>query len=459
MNRFCLLLKPEFISLLNNLEVIGIPKTRFFSEPNELLLALTLAPIMTFDEDYLVVLINERLSNEYESSPNEILNIFNITELIPLTDIAFLGYDRKFSTGMIWTHPSKYKFEDAFLEFSKQQMREDAEKNFNFLHEVYLLNEAERHINDDIKKEIIEASICKRLLNKSDLSIKENEFPHVYCSLMIYEQGSHFSRESAMGFLMHAVGVYILHRGYGSLLGLKINLNKSPSISALKNIQKKKPALVFQQIFEDQEILDELQKAKTKYTDAEFDLYIAELKTMGYFLFFSFLVDEKKIPLNQLFHNLEALYDKDRLSKEEMIAFQLLSLNKLTASLKDDFLIEKQDVKVFIPKPTEKINSLELIASYIIAKPDYKSQDTTTPLNEVPSYLKSDELIEKIRTELLAIKTLKYKNKIEKIEFFKTTLFPKYIEDLENAGYCLDDQNKLEEFYNKQIHSKRTRRR
>lgn len=456
MNRFCLLLKPEFISLLNNLAVIGIPKTRFFREPNELLLALSLAPTMTFDEDYIVVSFNELYSID-ESLPNEILNIFNISELIPLTDIAFLGYDRKFSTGMIWTHPSKYKFEDAFLEFSKLQIREDAEKNFNFLNEVYLFNEVEKYINQDIKKEIIEASICKRLLNKSDLSIKENEFPHVYCSLMIYEQGSHFSRESAMGFLMHAVGVFILHKGYGSLLGSKIDLNKSPSIDALKNIQKKKPGLVFQQVFEDEEILDELQKAKTKYTDAEFDVYIEELKTMGYFLFFSFLVDEKKIPLNQLFHNLEALYDKDRLSKEEMIAFQLLSLNKLTANLKDDFLSEKQDVKVFISEATEKNNSLELIASYIIAKPDYKSQDTTTPLNEGPYFFKSGDLLEKIRTEILAKNKRMKKN--EKIEFFKTTLFPKYKEDLENAGYCLDSQEKLEEFYNKHIHTGQTKRR
>jgi hypothetical protein len=456
MNRFCLLLKPEFISLLNNLTVIGIPKTRFFSESNELLLALRLAPIMTFDEDYIVVSFNE-LSSIDESLPNEILNIFHISELIPLTDIAFLGYDRKFSTGMIWTHPSKYKFEDAFLEFSKLQIREDAEKNFNFLNELYFLNDLERFINDDIKKEIIEASICKRLLNKSDLNIKENEFPHVYCSLMIYEQGSHFSRESAMGFLMHAVGVYILHKGYGSILNSKIDLNKSPSIVALKNIQKKKPGLVFQQVFEDQEILDELQKAKKKYTDAEFDVYLDELKTMGYFLFFSFLVDEKKIPLNQLFHNLEALYDKDRMSKEEIIAFQLLSLNKSTASLKDDFLSEKQDVKVFKPEPSVKNNSLELIASYIIAKPDYKSQDTTTPLNESPSFFESDDLLEKIRTEIPAKNRRMKKN--EKIEFFKTTLFPKYKEDLENAGYILDSQEKLEEFYNNNIHTGQTKRR
>ena len=49
--------------------------------------------------------------------------------------------------------------------------------------------------------------------------------------------------------------------------------------------------------------------------------------------------------------------------------------------------------------------------------------------------------------------------KNEKIEFFKTTLFPKYKEDLENAGYCLDSQEKLEEFYNKHIHTGRTKRR
>jgi hypothetical protein len=457
MNSFCLLLKPEFISLLNNLEVIGIPKTRFFNHPCDLLLALSLAPIMNFDEDYLVVSFNE-LSSKDESLPNEILNIFNISELIPLTEIAFSGYDRKFSTGIIWTHPSKYKFEDAFLEFSKLQIREDAEKNFNFLNEVYLLNEVERYINQDIKKEIIEASICKRILNKSDLSIKENEFPHVYCSLMIYEQGSHFSRESAMGFLMHAVGVFILHKGYGSLLGSKIDLNKSPSIDALKNIQKKKPGLVFQQVFEDQEILDELQKAKTKYTDAQFEVYIEELKTMGFYLFFSFLIDEKKIPLNQLFHNLEALYNKDHLSKEEIIAFQLLSLNKSTESLKDDFLSEKQDIKVFKPEPTEKNNSLELIASYIIAKPDYKSREITTPFNEAPSFINSDDLIEKMRKELHDKTTLKKKN--EKREFIKTTLLPKYKNDLEEKAYSFDSNEQIEKLINEIIKKpqKRTKR-
>jgi hypothetical protein len=446
MNSFCLLLKPEFISLLNNLEVIGIPKTRFFNDPCDLLLALNLAPIMSFDEDYLVVSLNE-LTYEDESLPNSTLKISDVAELIPLTEIAFSGYDRKFSTGMIWTHPSKYQFEDTFLDFSKLQIRKDAEKNFNFFNEVYNFNEVERHINEDIKKEIIEASICKRLLNKSDLNIKENEFPHVYCSLMIYEQGSHFSRESAMGFLMHAVGVFILHKGYGSLLGSKIDLNKSPSIDALKNIQKKKPGLVFQQVFEDQEILDELQKAKTKYTEDEFDVYIEELKTMGYFLFFSFLIDEKKIPLNQLFHNMKALYNKDHLSKQEIIAFQLLSLNKSTSSLKDDFLSERQEIKVFKPEPTEKNNSLELIASYIIAKPDYKSREITTPFNEAPSFINSDDLIEKIRKELHDKTTLKKKN--EKREFCKTNLIPKYKEDLEKVFYSLKSEEQIKDLTNK----------
>lgn len=447
MNSFCLLLKPEFISLLNNLEVTGIPKTRFFNDPCDLLLALNLAPIMSFDEDYLVVSLNE-LTYEDESLPNNTLKISDVAELIPLTEIAFSGYDRKFSTGMIWTHPSKYQFEDTFLDFSKLQVRKDAEKNFNFLNEVYNFNEVESHIKEDIKKEIIEASICKRLLNKSDLNIKENEFPHVYCSLMIYEQGSHFSRESAMGFLMHAVGVFILHKGYGSLLGSKIDLNKSPSIDALKNIQKKKPGLVFQQVFEDQEILDELQKAKTKYTEDVFDVYIEELKTMGYFLFFSFLIDEKKIPLNQLFHNLEALYNKDHLSKEEIIAFQLLSLNKSTESLKDDFLSEKQEIKVFKPEPTKKNISLELIASYIIAKPDYKSQEITTPFNEPPSFINSDDLLEKIRKEFYDNTTLKRKN--EKRAFCRT-LIQKYKEDLEDKLYSFESNEQIENLINEII--------
>jgi len=446
MNSFCLLLNPEFISLLNNLEVIGIPKTRFFKDPDDLLSALSSAPIMRFDEDYLVVSLNET-SSEDVSLPNNNLNIFDVTELIPLTDIAFSGYDRKFSTGIIWTHPSKYQFEDTFLEFSKFQIRKDAEKNFNFINEVYLLNEVESHINGDIKKEIIEASICKRLLNKLDLRINENEFPHVYCSLMIYEQGSHFSRQYAMGFLMHAVGVYILHKGYGSHLTSKIDLNKSNLISALKNILRQKPSLVFQQIFEDQEILDELQKAKTKYTEDEFDVYIEELKTMGYFLFFSFLIDEKKIPLNQLFHNLKALYNKDHLSKQEITAFQLLSLNKSTSSLKDDFLSEKQDIKVFKPEPTEKNNTLELIASYIIAKPDYKSREITTPFNEAPAFIISDDLIEKIRKELHDNTTLKKKN--EKREFCKTILIPKYKEDLEKVFYSLKSEEQIEDLTNK----------
>ena len=90
---------------------------------------------------------------------------------------------------------------------------------------------------------------------------------------------------------------------------------------------------------------------------------------------------------------------------------------------------------------------MELIASYIIAKPDYKSREITTPFNEAPSFINSDDLIEKIRKELHDNTTLKKKN--EKREFCKTILIPKYKEDLEKVFYSLKSEEQIEDLTNK----------
>ena len=96
LEHFCVLQKSEFVSLINNLELKGIPFQRLFSEPNQLKETLLKAPQLDYDEDYIVIKIERKDDKEIKDGLL-IVHIHNTLELIPITKIAFSGYKLKFS--------------------------------------------------------------------------------------------------------------------------------------------------------------------------------------------------------------------------------------------------------------------------------------------------------------------------------------------------------------------------
>ena len=297
-----------------------------------------------------------------------------------------------------------------------------------------------------VLEDIIKAKIDKQLKGKKDTEIEKNEYNHVLQSLMIYEQGSHFPRESALGFLHHAIGVCMLHEGIGQKLGSKIALSKRPTIVQLKKINTENNLRTFKDLFSNSEVKNVIESFLSKIgKSTSFD----DLKTISYFLFYKFLIYEKEISLSTIYQILKQLNENIDLTFEEKKALLLLAIDCSTPKIAADIMLENQNVLIVDHEITQRQNhtDFELISHYY--KPTKKevfqeislsnkniSEPTLNELNPVP------EIINNLPD------SLDKKSKTKKMDFFNIEILPKYKEALEKAGYDLSKKEITELIFN-----------
>jgi hypothetical protein len=363
LEHFCVLQKSEFVSLINNLELKGIPFQRLFSEPNQLKETLLKAPQLDYDEDYIVIKIERKDDKEIKDGLL-IIHIHNTIELIPITEIAFLGYKRKFSTSLDWTDPSKYNFEDFYKEYLEAKMQIDSKRNFELCQKHLLIIDGNSLIPEDLLVQIIQAKIDKQLKSKIDIQIKENDYKHVYESLMVYEQGSHFQRENAFGFLLHAIGVFILHNGYGEILREIKNLRQTKFIKTLKEINEKKNYKFFNEIFSDVDIIKLIEGFKSNSNEFLFKGHFKDLKVISYYLFYHFLLHEKEKSFLTIVGGINVLLDPIDFSDEEVTAFLLIAINCSPLKIAEDIMFANDNLSFISKKNHCDWQDLQLLGDY-----------------------------------------------------------------------------------------------
>jgi hypothetical protein len=363
LEHFCVLQKSEFVSLINNLELKGIPFQRLFSEPNQLKETLLKAPQLDYDEDYIVIKIERKDDKEIKDGLL-IIHIHNTIELIPITEIAFLGYKRKFSDSLQWTDPSKYNFEEFYKEYLDAKMQIDSMRNFELCQKHRFTSDGNLLIPEDLLFQIIQAKIDKQLKSKIDIQIKENDYKHVYESLMVYEQGSHFQRENAFGFLLHAIGVFVLHYGHGPKLREIRKLRETNFIKTLKEINAKKKFKFFNEIFSDSDINNLIEGFKSNSNEFLFKGHIKQLKVISYYLFYYFLLHEKKKSFLTIIESVNQFLGEDYFSDEEVTAFLLIAINCSPLKIAEDIMFANENLSFISIKNHCDWQDLQLLGDY-----------------------------------------------------------------------------------------------
>ncbi|MCF8326620.1 MAG: hypothetical protein K9I84_16820 [Leadbetterella sp.] len=363
LEHFCVLQKSEFVSLINNLELKGIPFQRLFSEPNQLKETLLKAPQLDYDEDYIVIKIERKDDKEIKDGLL-IVHIHNTLELIPITEIAFLGYKRKFSDSLQWTDPSKYNFEEFYKEYLDVKMQIDSMRNFELCQKHRFTSDGNLLIPEDLLFHIIQAKIDKQLKGKIDIQIKENDYKHVYESLMLYEQGSHFQRENAFGFLLHAIGVFVLHYGHGPKLREIRKLRETKFIKTLKEINAKKKFKFFNEIFSDSDINNLIEGFKSNSNEFLFKGHIKQLKVISYYLFYYFLLHEKKKSFLTIIESVNQFLGEIYFSEEEETAFLLIAINCSSLKIAEDIMFANENLSFISSKNHCDWQDLQLLGDY-----------------------------------------------------------------------------------------------
>ena len=363
LEHFCVLQKSEFVSLINNLELKGIPFQRLFSEPNQLKETLLNAPHLDYDEDYIVIKIERKNDKEIKDGLL-IVHIHNTLELIPITKIAFSGYKLKFSDSLQWTEPSKYNFEEFYKEYLDAKMQIDSMRNFELCQKHLFTSDGNLLIPQDLLFQIIQAKIDKQLKSKIDIQIKENDYKHVYESLMVYEQGSHFQRENAFGFLLHAIGVFVLHYGHGPKLREIKKLRETTFIKTLKEINEKKNFKFFNEIFSDSDINNLIEGFKSNSNEFLFKGHFKQLKVISYYLFYHFLLHEKKKSFLTIFHSIKQFLGENYFSEEEETAFLLIAINCSPLKIAEDIMFANENLSFISIKNHCDWQDLQLLGDY-----------------------------------------------------------------------------------------------
>jgi hypothetical protein len=452
-NKFCLLYKVEFVSLLNNLELIGISSNRLFTESKNFQSVLTTVSKLDFEEDYIILKCSIYEKDYNDSNSLFKLHITNVFELIPITQIALSAYKRKFSSNLKWTNPDKYKFEDAYKSHVKYKIKDDSKKNYNLCTKIFLKSKEENYISNELLDLIIQSKMEKYYNAKKDLDIKTNEYEHVFQSLMIYEQGSHLPRDNAFGFLLHATAVHFLHYGIGGSVKTKLNLSKSKLFEKLKSDYVSKKEIGFTELFFDLNFIDIIKKYFTQFLNnnikvSDFNLNSLDkisfnIKVVSYFLFYQFLIKEKKISFLNVFEIIQEL--NGNLTEEEKVAFLLVSVDSSLASIAEDIILKNNCVTLTEQQIKRSYLDYELISKY------YKTSIKSSDLIEV-EYQEKNNLsiknlnpIEEIKKSL---EPFKFKNIGEKKKHFQDVILPEYANYLIESGYNIDETTKKDSIFN-----------
>ncbi len=368
---FCILTKSEFISLLNNLELLNTSYLRFFTfediKSGNAESIFYKLPQLEYDEDYLIIKCSIYKEDNFILENYRKIKINDLLELIPVTSTSLLSYQRKFSQILKWTDPSKYNFEELYNCYVESKMRYESTKNFELCQRFLLNIDSNSFITEDLLKKVIQAKIDKKLKGKKAIEIKHNEYKHVFQSLMVYEQGSHLPRETAFGFLLHAIGVIILNQGLGIDLKLLINLKKTKFIKNLNEINEKKNLNNFDSIFSDDEIVALIATYNSKFSDKEFKDNYQNLIIVTYYLFYKFLIDDKKVSLQKIINTIKEIKGERNISEEEKAAILLISIYSSTSSIAEDIMLSYADLSIINSQNNTYIIDFEFIKKYYLS--------------------------------------------------------------------------------------------
>jgi hypothetical protein len=457
MDHFVILTRVEFISLINYLKIKVISSdgsTNRVVQINEKNIIDTLLklPLSDFDEDYMIVkcsLNGDDLADTFS------LNLGQIKEIIPFTHNSFLSYKRKFSDWLTWTEPNKYNLESFYNSFLVKKMKLDSINNFELSKKNIFKIVDENLFCQVVLEDLIQAKIDKQLKGKKDTEIEKNEYNHVFQSLMIYEQGSHFPRESAMGFLLHAMGVYMLHDGIGRKLGSKIKLSTIPTIVKLKEMNTLNYLGSFKNLFSNSEVKSVIETFLSKIGESN---CFEDLKTISYFLFYKFLISEKEMSLRNVYLIVKELNGNMEITFEEQKAFLLVAMDCSTPKIAADIMLENQNVLIVDREINQSQSHIdfELISRYYKAKnKEVCLENSSSKKNTFePSMNELDpvpEIIKNLPSELV--------KKDAKKKYFNNEILLNYREALEKASYDLSKKEIKELLFNRIFPNTKSKRR
>ena len=181
---------------------------------------------------------------------------------------------------------------------------------------------------------------------------------------MVYEQGSHFKRENAFGFLLHAIGVFVVHYGHGPKLREIKNLRQTKFIKTLKEINEKKNFKFFNEIFSDSDINNLIEGFKSNSNEFLFKGHIKQLKVISYYLFYHFLLHEKKKSFLTIFHSINQFLGENYFSDEEVTAFLLIAINCSPLKIAEDIMFANENLSFIIKENHCDWKDLQLLGDY-----------------------------------------------------------------------------------------------
>ena len=343
---YIILYKNEFIVLLNNHEVAIPIEERTVSknsEPNkdELIEKLINLPQFDYDEDILLVKSNIETGN--------IVNIENVSELIPLTEKALLAYRRKFNVGLIFTENKVNSYDSIYQEYRKERIRKETKKSV-ILFEKFFLKKC-NIIEDEFLNKLIDAKIEKVIYGKKDTDIKANEYDYFLQSLSIYEDGSHLNRTYPIGFAMHAFAAMFYH------LGNQTNKNNLHKVSqVLREIIADTQNNSYLSLEGASSYIDNLSESNSNFrkaldsfkncSDTKYQIG-NPLKTTMYALYFRYLLEVEKLSwleLREVFLSLKIR----ALTREIEIALILNVIYFPFTKISDDILRLNDGISIFV---------------------------------------------------------------------------------------------------------------
>jgi hypothetical protein len=451
MDHFVILTRVEFISLINYLELNGIPTKRVvkFNEKS-IINTLLEIPSSDFEEDYMIVKCT--LYDDDDKIDTCSLRIDQIKEIIPFSNNSFLSYKRKFPKCLIWTDPSKYELERIYNGFLAKKMHRDSINNYELTKKFILKEAGQNLIHHEVLEEIIQAKIDKQLKGKKDTEIEKNQYQHVFQSLLIYEQGSHFPRESVFGFLLHGIGVYMLHEGIGQKLVSKIKLSTRPTIIKLKEINNINKFDSFNDIFSNSELKSVIESFLSKTAQPNI---FEDLKTISYFLFYKFLLSEKDISFRNIYLIVKELNGNLDLTLEEKKALLLLAIDCSTPKIAEDIMVANQNILIVNREISQSHSIYELISRYykpakkeVAHKISLSKKQTIEPISNVILEPIS-EIIKNLPSDVVTMS--------DKEKYFENEILAKFRDDLEKAGYDLSTSKNKKKLFS-QIFPKPKRR-
>lgn len=223
---YIFLYKNEFVVLLNQHSLPINGSERLIDDKGRLeessvvdrLLAL---PQFDYDEDLIII--------SCAKFPENKLEINNIKQIIPLTEKAYLAYERKFGNHINFSLPKKYNVESFYKVYQEKHIFENMRKSVEVFNK-YIITEKPIEVGKRLLEELALANVDRILYRKGVVGKNPEPQWNFYHTLFLYQAESHFDRSYPIGFLSHLIASFYCY---------------SQNVSNIQELKRKSPILKY----------------------------------------------------------------------------------------------------------------------------------------------------------------------------------------------------------------------